>query len=253
VVPFSYVAPQMPAISVDATQATASEYGENRTLIFTFTRTGQTTEPLTVAYSTGGTAQQGIDFVALPGIVTIPAGASSAQVLVEIRSDSSSEGPETVTLSLINGAEYSTRAPVSASGTITDRPLQAYLHAKGLTTADADDDGDGLSNILEYYLGTSGNDVASRASLTAIQGSDGSFSARFPHAKEAIDLSAAVEWSTDMINWQRTGESDGQRTAAITTRVVSPEAEDPETIEAVLTITEGPVPSGVFLRLAVAP
>ena len=252
-VPFSFTAPQMPEANVSATKASGGEYGEDRTLEFTFTRSSSLDQPMGLAYSTGGTAVAGIDFTALPVVLTIPAGEASATVTVEIRPDAAAEGDETVVLSVIASENHTTSNPVSAVGTIKDRPLHAYLHASGLGAADGDDDGDGMPNLLEYFMGTSASEPSSLASMAATAGGNGSFSARFPHAKSASDLSPAVEWSTDLIHWHRSGESDGQRTATIVTQRVSPEDEDPETLEAVLTVTSGPAPQGVYLRLAVTP
>src|SRR5204863_296263 len=54
---------------------------------FTVSRTGPTSNALTVAYSVGGTALNGIDYALLPGAVEIPAGASSATIEVSVIDD----------------------------------------------------------------------------------------------------------------------------------------------------------------------
>lgn len=46
-------------------------------------RTGSTSSPLTVTYSVSGDATNGADFTSLPGLVTIPAGASSTTIQVD--------------------------------------------------------------------------------------------------------------------------------------------------------------------------
>src|SRR6266853_3024203 len=68
--------------------------------VFTVTRTGPTNSPLTVFYSVGGTASNGVDYVRLPGSVIIPAGASSANIDVWVIDDLFVEGTETVELTL---------------------------------------------------------------------------------------------------------------------------------------------------------
>ena len=50
--------------------------------LFTVSRTGDTTRALTVNYFVAGTAKSGTDYTALPGSVTIPIGASSANIVV---------------------------------------------------------------------------------------------------------------------------------------------------------------------------
>jgi hypothetical protein len=50
--------------------------------VFSVSRTGGTSSALTVNYSLGGTAQNGVDYQTLTGAVTIPAGSSTATVAV---------------------------------------------------------------------------------------------------------------------------------------------------------------------------
>jgi hypothetical protein len=184
--------------------------------------------------------------------VEIPVGQSSAIIPVAILADEEAEGDETLILTLGSNASYELGTN-SASATIVDRPLQAFLKANQLGAPGADDDGDGVANVLEYYLGTEGDDDASRATVTAVAATSGSFTARFPHAKGVNDVNAAIEWSTDLTSWHRSGESNGSQTANIAIQPVSPAEEDPETLEAVLTVTTGPAPASIYLRLAVTP
>ncbi|MES2439172.1 MAG: LamG-like jellyroll fold domain-containing protein, partial [Verrucomicrobiota bacterium] len=244
--------PTVPVVGIAATDASAGEHGADQALAFTVTRTASITAPLVVSYTTSG-ATNGSDFTGLPGTVEIPAGESSAIIAVAVLPDDAAEGTETVTVALTSSGNYSLAAAASADGSIADRPLHAFLFANKLGSPTGDDDGDGDKNILEYYMGTDGDDAGSRAIVTAVSGGNGTFTARFPHAKSATDVAAAVEWSTDLVNWHATGRSNGSQTATVTVQPVSPPAEDPETLEAVLNITEGDAPSGVFLRLSVAP
>src|SRR6185312_12325585 len=68
--------PEKPIVSVVAPDSLASEPGTD-TGTFTISRTGSTAAPLTVHYSLGGTAKNGVDYQTLSGSATIPAGASS--------------------------------------------------------------------------------------------------------------------------------------------------------------------------------
>ena len=67
---------------------------------FTVERTGGTNSDLTVYYRIDGTAKNGIDYVELAHKVTIPAGESSAEIVVVPIDDLLVEGDETVILSL---------------------------------------------------------------------------------------------------------------------------------------------------------
>ncbi len=69
---------------------------------FTVTRTGLTNNPLVVYLRIGGTASNGEDYEYLRAHVTIPAGASRADVVVEILDDALCEGDESVIVGLVS-------------------------------------------------------------------------------------------------------------------------------------------------------
>lgn len=111
------------SISVTATDPTGSETGPDPA-VFTITRTGDTTDPLTVNYTVGGTMQTVIDYTALSGSVTIPAGQASATVTVNPVDDALVEGSETLSITLAAGA-CSPASPSSATVTIADNDAAA--------------------------------------------------------------------------------------------------------------------------------
>jgi len=90
---------------------------------FTVFRLGVTNKDLVVAYAIGGTATNGIDYVALPGTVTIPAGERSAAITVVPLDDGPPDITSTVVLKLIadsTGTNYLLGQPRSAAGIILD-------------------------------------------------------------------------------------------------------------------------------------
>ncbi len=103
-------------VSVVATDPSAKEVDLTQpgavadTGTFVITRSGDTTNLLTVYYAvtgtpaTGVTALHGVDYEALPGVLTIPAGATQAAVTIIPRYDAIGEGPETVLLTLGAGS-----------------------------------------------------------------------------------------------------------------------------------------------------
>ena len=109
--------PLTQVVSVFAVDHIASEAGLalGRFLV---TRVGSVAVALTVSYSVGGTATPGIDYVALPGAVTIPAGASAALILVTPLQDTVPESPETVTLTLSQSPSYAVGIPANATVTV---------------------------------------------------------------------------------------------------------------------------------------
>ena len=89
-------------VSITATDASGSEPGTNDGLL-TVALAGGKVAPaggIVVNYSTGGSAVGGADYVALAGSVTIPAGAASATIAVDVLDDNVIELPETVVVTL---------------------------------------------------------------------------------------------------------------------------------------------------------
>ena len=89
-----------PTVTVVATDATAGEAGPNPGM-FTVTRTGPTTGALTVNYAVVGTAISGDYTPVLSGTVGIPIGAASTALTITPLNDTTFEGPETVTVTLL--------------------------------------------------------------------------------------------------------------------------------------------------------
>jgi hypothetical protein len=110
--------PVEPVVTIAATDAAAAEPADPG--VFMVTRTGSTTASLDVFYTVTGTATNGTDYTVLAGSVTIPAGQSSAAVVVGPIDDSDVEGPETVILTLVDAAGYSVGTSNTATVTIGD-------------------------------------------------------------------------------------------------------------------------------------
>jgi subtilisin family serine protease len=109
----------LPALSIAAADASASENpGDTATL--TISRTGPIAAPLTIAYTVSGSATSGVDFQALPGSLTIPAGASTATLTLTPIDDTLHEPTETVTVSLLAGAGYTLGTAASATLALLD-------------------------------------------------------------------------------------------------------------------------------------
>jgi hypothetical protein len=118
-------------VTLVATDANASETGPN-TGTFTISRTGATTAGLTVRYSVTGTAANGTDYASLSGLLTIPAGASSAVVTVTPINDTEKEGNESVILTLSPDAAYTVGSPDPATVRIepSDQPNKGVVRVE---------------------------------------------------------------------------------------------------------------------------
>jgi hypothetical protein len=78
-----------------------------KTAVFTISRFGRTNGDLVVAYDLGGTASNGVDYIALPGVVTIPAGQRQSIIPIVPIDNNSPTSNKTVLLTLV----LSTNAP----------------------------------------------------------------------------------------------------------------------------------------------
>jgi hypothetical protein len=78
-----------------------------KTAAFTVNRWGDTNGGLTVLYGIGGTASNGVDYVAIPGFVTIPSGNRNAVITIMPIED----GPTNVIKTVILTLEASTNTP----------------------------------------------------------------------------------------------------------------------------------------------
>src|SRR5690606_16963721 len=74
--------------------------------VFQFTRVGSVAAPITVEYTVSGSATPGVDFNALSGQVTIPAGATSATVTLVPKANPANLNTRTATLAITPRPEY---------------------------------------------------------------------------------------------------------------------------------------------------
>ena len=114
------VSAALPDVSIVATDDSASETGDTGT--FTVSRTGATTNPLTISYAVSGGATNGTDYTTLTGGVVIPAASSSALITVTPLSDGLTEGDESVVVTIGANVNYTIASPGNASVTIHDAP-----------------------------------------------------------------------------------------------------------------------------------
>ncbi|MFM6129345.1 MAG: cadherin domain-containing protein, partial [Sphaerospermopsis kisseleviana] len=110
----------LPTITLAVAPTTVLEDGTSN-LVYTFTRTGLTTNALTVNYGITGTADA-IDYTgATPGTdktITFAAGSSTATLTIDPTADAVIEPDETVILTLVSGTDYTIGTPTAVTGTI---------------------------------------------------------------------------------------------------------------------------------------
>ena len=113
-------------INVTATDSLASEPSDDGN--FRITRTGNVNDDLEVHYSMSGSATNGMDYVTLSGIATIPDGLPYVDIPLQVNRDEIEEGSETALLTLEPDSAYVVSSGNgSATVTITDYVVRGDL------------------------------------------------------------------------------------------------------------------------------
>jgi predicted extracellular nuclease len=115
--------PITPTVAIAANPAATTE-GSALSGLFTISRSGDTTNPLTVNFTTGGTATSGNDYLTPTSFATnsieIPAGQSSATIAISAIDDIDIEAVENVSVTLGTSVNYSVGSSNTATVTIND-------------------------------------------------------------------------------------------------------------------------------------
>jgi len=130
---------EKPTVAINASDALASEIGPDNAA-FTVSRSGGTPSPLTVYYTLGGTAENGVDYLSLSGAVIVEAGSSDAAVVLTPLMDGFFEASETVSLTLSADDSYLVGV-ASATASISDGTAHGVIVSptSGLITTEQGD------------------------------------------------------------------------------------------------------------------
>ena len=140
-----------PRITLAVDPAIVTEDGTDN-LVYTFTRTGDTTNALTVNYSITGTADSSDYTGATPGTgktITFAAGASTATLTIDPTADTTIESNETVALTLVAGTGYTVGTTEAVTGTIANDDPTITLRVDPATVTE-----DGTDNLVYTFTRT---------------------------------------------------------------------------------------------------
>ncbi|MFN6482142.1 MULTISPECIES: Calx-beta domain-containing protein [unclassified Nostoc] len=120
----------LPLITLAVAPSSVTEDGSSN-LVYTFTRSGSTSNALTVNYGVAGSATFNSDytqtgaasFTSTTGSITFAAGASTRTLIINPTADTTIESNETVTLTLNSGTGYTRGTTTAVTGTITNDDL----------------------------------------------------------------------------------------------------------------------------------
>ena len=148
-----------PVIALSLNPTTVAEDGTPN-LVYTFTRSGNTSTALTVNYGVSGTATLSTDYVqtgaatftSTAGSITFAAGASTATLTINPTIDTTVESDETVALTLAPNADYTVGTATAVTGTITndDVALPSITLAVSPTSVTED----GTANLIYTFTRT---------------------------------------------------------------------------------------------------
>ncbi|MBG0744970.1 MAG: calx-beta domain protein, partial [Cylindrospermopsis raciborskii KL1] len=136
------------SVTLAVSPTTVTEDGTSN-LIYTFTRTGVTSNALTVNYTVGGTATNGTDYGNIGTSVTFAANSSTATVTVDPTADTTVESDETVSLTLASGTSYTIGTTSAVTGTITNDDTNVTLAVSPSSVTE-----DGSSNLIYTFTRT---------------------------------------------------------------------------------------------------
>ena len=180
---------ESPSITLANTDNSAAEAegGAMNPGLYTVTATSASASDLIIPYTVAGTATNGVDYAALSGNVTIPAGQTSATIPVDVVDDDIAEPAETVTVTLGQVAGYNLLTTgaltvniaasdlpeaniVAADSSASENPVHAARFVVTLSKAPSAN-----TTTIGYSLGgtaTPGSDYAAPAVLTIPAGSN---------------------------------------------------------------------------------
>ncbi|MBS9390989.1 MAG: cadherin domain-containing protein [Dolichospermum sp. WA123] len=168
----NYFAYNQPSISLTVAPSSVLEDGATN-LVYTFTRTGDFTNALTVNFGIAGTATLNTDYTqtgaatfnGTTGTITFAANASTATLTIDPTSDNSIEADETIALTLSTGAGYILGTTTAITGTITN---------------------DDIANQAPTDITLSKNTIAENSALNSLVGN---FSSTDPNALNTFTYS----------------------------------------------------------------
>ena len=203
--------PPRPPWTIVASDAIAGEFGTTPGRFSIVTSVAaMSAAPLTVNYTVGGSASNGVDYATLSGSVTIPANANVTNIFISPLGNNLSAPTATITLTLAASTNYTLTNLSSAAVTLLDRPLDVWRRANftagqsRMPTSAATPPcppSDGLPNLVKYALGLS--------PFTAYTNIFHPPTPRqLPHplwylqSVSATDVALTFEYSNDMKTWQ---------------------------------------------------
>jgi alpha-tubulin suppressor-like RCC1 family protein len=130
--------PTLPLVSITAADPNASEgtwlsaFGQTNTGQFVISRAAATASGLEVKFAVGGTASNGVDYLAIPASIIIPANSNSVSLFVVPTGSTLAADPSTVVVNLFADAAYQLGNSTNATVTLIQYASQGIITLPGL-------------------------------------------------------------------------------------------------------------------------
>ncbi|OPH09315.1 Calx-beta domain-containing protein [Cylindrospermopsis raciborskii] len=167
-------------VTLAVSPSSVTEDGSSN-LVYTFTRTGDTANTLTVNYTVGGTATNGSDYGTIGTSVTFAANSSTATVTVDPTADTTVESDETVSLTLASSTSYTIGTTSAVTGTITNDDI--LLPVITLTVFPSSVTEDGPQNL--FYTFIRSGDTANALTVNYTVGGTATFNSDYTQREAA--------------------------------------------------------------------
>jgi hypothetical protein len=141
--------------------------------VMTLTQTAVSSVNTVIAYTVAGTATSGLDYTALSGTVTIPAGSTTATITIPVTNDAIVENSETViiTLTSVSSGLATLGATLTATNTIADNDSATVTIANTTNGAETGPV-NGVMTVTQTAVSSVNTVIAYTVSGTATSGTD---------------------------------------------------------------------------------
>ena len=171
-------------------------------------RSNGSTGPVSVNFSTvNGTGLAGLDYSAMAGTLTWADGEVADKTITIPLLGNSSIGPNKTFSIALSSPQYGSLGPLTTTTiSIQESPFNQWLwgnfgsnaNQSGIGGANADPDGDGFENLMEYALG---DDPLSPTSQQRPSGKLSGAHLEYSFTRAKSDITYVVEVSDDLIHW----------------------------------------------------